>query len=41
VATAPSRLFKAFTTEGGIRVPALVHYPQLPLKGRSATGLAR
>lgn len=28
-ATAPSRLYKAFTTEGGIRVPALVRYPQL------------
>ena len=28
-ATAPSRLFKAFTTEGGIRVPALIHYPAL------------
>jgi arylsulfatase len=41
VATAPSRLFKAFTTEGGIRVPALLHYPQLPIKGRSATALAR
>lgn len=28
-ATAPSRLFKAFTTQGGIRVPALIHYPKL------------
>jgi arylsulfatase A-like enzyme len=32
-ATAPSRLYKAFTTEGGIRVPALVHYPQLARQG--------
>jgi arylsulfatase len=40
VATAPSRLFKAFTTEGGIRVPALVHYPQLPLKGQISHGFA-
>ncbi|WP_460130509.1 arylsulfatase [Pseudomonas sp. H1_D05] len=38
VATAPSRLFKAFTTEGGIRVPALLHYPQLPLKGQISHG---
>jgi arylsulfatase A-like enzyme len=28
-ATAPSRLFKAFTTQGGIRVPALLRYPEL------------
>jgi arylsulfatase len=27
-ATAPSRLYKAFTTEGGIRVPAFVTYPK-------------
>ncbi|OHT19345.1 sulfatase-like hydrolase/transferase [Edaphosphingomonas haloaromaticamans] len=26
-ATAPSRLTKAYTTEGGIRVPAFIHYP--------------
>jgi arylsulfatase len=26
-ATAPSRLVKAFTTQGGIRVPAFVHWP--------------
>jgi len=32
-ATAPSRLFKAFTTEGGIRVPAFVRYPQLARQG--------
>ncbi len=25
---APFRMFKAFTTEGGIRVPAIVHYPK-------------
>ncbi|AYC32772.1 arylsulfatase [Pseudomonas cavernae] len=28
-ATAPSRLYKAFTTQGGIRVPALIRYPEL------------
>lgn len=28
-ATAPSRLHKAFTTQGGIRVPAFLHYPGL------------
>ncbi|AOJ71482.1 MULTISPECIES: arylsulfatase [Burkholderia] len=28
-ATAPSRLYKAFTTEGGIRVVAFAHYPAL------------
>jgi arylsulfatase A-like enzyme len=33
-ATAPSRLFKAFTSEGGIRVPALVHYPALARQGQ-------
>lgn len=33
-ATAPSRLFKAFTTEGGIRVPALLHYPALARQGQ-------
>lgn len=27
-ATAPSRLVKAFTTEGGIRVPAFIHWPE-------------
>ena len=26
-ATGPFRLFKGFTTEGGIRVPAFIHYP--------------
>lgn len=26
-ATAPSRLVKAFTTQGGIRVPAFIHWP--------------
>lgn len=32
--TAPSRLFKGFITEGGIRCPAIVHYSKLqsPLK---------
>jgi len=32
-ATAPSRLYKAFTTEGGVRVPFLARYP----KGFDAT----
>lgn len=27
--TSPSRLYKAFTTEGGIRVPAFIRYPAL------------
>lgn len=26
-ATAPSRLYKAYTTEGGVRVPAVIRYP--------------
>ncbi|UVE19435.1 arylsulfatase [Pseudomonas sp. LS44] len=33
-ATAPSRLFKAFTTQGGIRVPALIRYPQVHRQGQ-------
>lgn len=32
-ATAPSRLYKAFTTEGGIRTTAFIHHPDL--KGRN------
>lgn len=28
-ATAPSRLFKAYTTEGGVRVPCVIRYPPL------------
>jgi arylsulfatase A-like enzyme len=28
-ATAPSRLYKAYTTEGGVRVPCITHYPAL------------
>jgi arylsulfatase A-like enzyme len=28
-ATAPSRLFKAYTTEGGVRVPCIIRYPPL------------
>ncbi|WP_089340888.1 arylsulfatase [Burkholderia singularis] len=31
-ATAPSRLYKAFTTQGGIRVVAFAHYPALARK---------
>ena len=26
-ATAPSRLYKAYTTEDGVRVPAIIHWP--------------
>ncbi|MGL4318755.1 MAG: arylsulfatase [Pseudomonas sp.] len=33
-ATAPSKLFKAFTTQGGIRVPALVRYPDFARQGQ-------
>jgi arylsulfatase A-like enzyme len=32
-ATAPSRLMKGFTTEGGIRVPAFIHWPGAQRKG--------
>lgn len=39
-ATAPSRLYKAFTTEGGIRVPALVRYPQLKRQGEISHGFS-
>lgn len=28
-ATAPSRLYKAYTTEGGVRVPCITHFPGL------------
>ncbi len=31
--TAPSRLVKTYTTEGGIRVPAFIHYPPAGRKG--------
>lgn len=33
-ATAPSRLYKGFTTQGGIRVPALVRYPEFARQGQ-------
>ncbi|KAH9896384.1 arylsulfatase [Xylariomycetidae sp. FL2044] len=33
-ATAPSRLYKAFTTEGGIRVPLIMRYPPLTRGGK-------
>lgn len=39
-ATAPSRLYKAFTTQGGIRVPALVRYPQLKRQGEISHGFS-
>jgi arylsulfatase len=29
----PWRMFKGFTFEGGIKVPAFVHYPKLPTRG--------
>lgn len=31
--TAPSRLFKGFTSEGGIKVPAIAHYSKFTAKG--------
>lgn len=34
-ATAPSRLVKGFTTEGGIRVPAFIHWPAAGRRGIS------
>jgi arylsulfatase len=34
-ATAPSRLVKGFTTEGGIRVPAFIHWPAAQQRGIS------
>lgn len=39
-ATAPSRLVKTYTTEGGIRVPAFVHYPPIARGGRIGTPFA-
>jgi len=35
-ATAPSRLVKTYTTEGGIRVPAFIHYPPAKRNGAIA-----
>lgn len=32
-ATAPSRLYKAFTTEGGVRVPCVTRFPKYTAKG--------
>ena len=37
-ATAPSKLFKAFTTQGGIRVPALIRYPEFARQGGQISG---
>ena len=37
-ATAPSRLYKAYTTEGGVRVPCVIRYPPLT-KGHSLTSI--
>lgn len=33
--TAPSRLYKAYPTEGGVRVPAVVRYPPFTSQGTS------
>jgi arylsulfatase len=38
-ATAPSRLYKAYTTEGGVRVPFLARFPHGVQVARSATGI--
>lgn len=38
--TAPSRLYKAFTTEGGIRVVAFAHHPALGATARRGVGHA-
>ena len=37
---APFRMYKAFTTEGGIRVPAIVHYPKTVPAGTIYRGMA-
>lgn len=37
-ATAPSRGFKAMTTEGGIRCPCVVRYPRIALSSGSGSG---
>lgn len=37
---APFRMFKGFTSEGGIRVPAIVRYPRRFAGGRTFTGIA-
>ena len=39
-ATAPSRLFKAYTTEGGVRVPCVIRYPPLHKETHSATAIS-
>jgi arylsulfatase A-like enzyme len=39
VAMAPFRMFKGFTSEGGIRVPAFVHFPAEFSGGRSSDAL--
>jgi len=38
-ATAPSRLYKGFTTQGGIRVCAFVRYPHLARQGEGGVAL--
>lgn len=36
VSSTPFRLFKGFTSEGGIRVPAFIYYPKMELAGRKS-----
>lgn len=35
--TAPSRLYKMYTTEGGIKVPFLIHYPKFAKERQGGT----
>jgi arylsulfatase A-like enzyme len=37
--TAPSRLYKGFSSEGGIRVPMILHYPALTANDPPAQGI--
>jgi len=40
VAATPFRMFKGFTSEGGVRVPAFVHYPARIAGGRTSDAVA-
>ncbi len=40
VAAAPFRMFKGFTSEGGIRVPAFINFPARVAAGRTSAALA-